>query len=327
MKILRLKAIIPLSLLLVMMLLVYLLLLDGIVRSGIEFVGSQLTGARVDIEEVDARPLSGRLVIRGLQAADPGALMTNMVEFSELVADLRLAPLLQKKVVVDTMLIRGVRFNTPRTESGELRRKDRTTGEPARRLTAWARNLPIPEFSFRGLSETVDISSIETDSLATVIAVTGITSAADSFRDDWNEQVRALEMSAEIDTARALARRLGDISLRNLNLRRISQIRTTLSSTNDFLRTMGRKGEAFQNLRGSVEAGIDDLRQRLSGLDKARDIDRESMISASGCLVLTRPAISTGPMPGGCSASPRSRHPTSGRPSSARWPGSGSNRP
>lgn len=275
MKVFRLKAIIPLSILLALSIVVYLLLLDGMVRRGIEFVGSQITGARVDIEAVEARPLSGRIVIRGLQVADPGELMTNMVEMEELVADLRLAPLLQKKVMVDTMMIRGVRFGTPRTESGALPRKKQTTGEPARRMAAWVGNLPIPEFSFEGLSETVDISSLEADSLATVIAARGITAAADSFRNGWTAQVRALDVSAEIDTARALAGRLRGINLRSLNIRRINEIRNTLTSANDFMRTMQRKGDGLRDLRESVETGIRDLRRRVESLDDACDIDQD----------------------------------------------------
>ncbi len=275
MKVFRLKAIIPLSLLLVFSGLVYLLLLDGIVRLGIEFIGSQITGARVDIEAVEARPLSGRIVIRGLQAANPNELMTNMVEIEELVADLRLAPLLQKKVVVDTMVIRGVRFGTPRTESGALSRKEQSTGEPARRVAAWIRDLPIPEFSFEGLSETVDISSLETDSLATVIAARGIIAAADSFREGWTAQVQALNVRSEIDTARALAGRLQGINLRGLNLRRINEIKNTLSSANGFMRTLQRKGEDLGDLRGSIETGIGDLRQRVVSLDDTRGIDQD----------------------------------------------------
>jgi len=275
MKVFRLKAIIPLSLFLALSIIVYLLLLDGIVRGGIEFVGSQITGARVDIESVEARPLSGRIVIRGIQAADPNDLMTNMVEMDELIADMRLAPLLQKKVVVDTMVIRGVRFGTPRTESGALPQKEQSAGEPSRRVAAWVRNLPIPEFSFKGLSETVDISSLETDSLATVIAARGIAAAADSFRDEWTAQVRGLNVSSEIDSARAIASRLQGINLRGLNLRRINEIKNTLSSANGFMRTLQRKGEDLSNLRESIESGMGDLRQRVESLDETRGIDQE----------------------------------------------------
>jgi uncharacterized protein (TIGR03545 family) len=274
MKIFRLKAIIPLGLFLVIFLTIYLFLLDGITRRGIEFVGSQLTGARVDVEEVEIRPLSGRLVVRGVQAADPGALMTNMIEMEELVADLRLAPLLQKKVVVDTVMIRGVRLGTPRNESGALRRKDETAGEPARRVAAWVRNLPIPRFSFEGLGEAVDVSSIETDSLATMRTARAITTAADSFSEAWSAGVRRLEAGAVIDSARTLTRQLGEISLSGLNVRRINEIRSTLTSASGFLRSMRQRGEELTRLRELIDTGIGDLRRLSAGLDEARAIDR-----------------------------------------------------
>ena len=273
MKLFRWKAIIPLSLLLVLMALVWLLLLDGMVRRGIEFAGSQITGAKVDVQSADIKPLAGRLLLRGIQAADPEAPMSNLFEVSEVVADLRIAPLLQKKIVVDTLAVRGVRFGTPRTESGELPRKAETTGAVAGRLSEWTENLPIPVLSLRGVGETVNVTAIDNDSLSTIRLARVITSAADSSKESWQGQIRSLDVQAEIDTARAILEKLGNINLRNIGIRQIREIRDTLNSAREITRSVEEKRDTLRGLVSGIEDGVRDLRERIESLDDARRID------------------------------------------------------
>ena len=273
MKLLRWKAIVPLCLLLTLLTAVWLLLLDGIVRKGIEFAGAQITGARVDIESADVRLLAGRIVLRGIQAADPSEPMTNLFEADEIVADLRVAPLLQKKVVVDTMAVRGVRFGTPRTTSGTLERRGKTTGAVTGRLSEWAANLPIPEFTLRGLGRAVNVTDLESDSLATFRLAGRITTVADSMRRKWGEDIRALDVRAEIDSARTLVQRLKNINLRSLGIRLIREIKDGLASARNVVRGVEQKRDGLKSLQAGIENGVRDLRELVEGLEKARDID------------------------------------------------------
>ena len=197
MKIFRWKAIVPLLLLLAVMIAVWLLLLDRIIEKSIEFAGAQITGARVEIESVDVQVTAGRVVINGMQVADPNALMTNMVEADVLIADIRFAPLLQKKVIIDTLVVRGVQFGTPRTTSGELDRKSETTGAVAGRISQWTEDLPVPELSLRGLGNTVNVNAIESDSLKTVQLSNRIVSAADSMWERWQRNIRSLDLHGD----------------------------------------------------------------------------------------------------------------------------------
>ncbi len=273
MKIFRWKAIVPLLLLVVALIAVWLLLLDLIVQKTIEFAGAQITGARVDIESVDVQLAAGRLVIEGLQAADPNAPMTNMVEADELIADIRIAPLLQKKVIIDTLAVRGVRFGTPRTTSGELDRMVETTGAVAGRISRWTEELPIPALSLRGLGSTVNVNAIESDSLKTVQLSRRIVTAADSMWERWQTDIRSLDLSAEIDSARAVARRLGNINLRRLSLTRIREITETFSSARNVVRAVEVKRDNLQNLRSGIRNGVRDLQESIRLFDDMRDLD------------------------------------------------------
>jgi len=273
MKLLRWKAIVPLCLLLALLAAVWLLLLDGLVRRTVEFAGTQITGARVDIESADVRPLAGRIVLRGIQAADPSEPMTNLFEADEIVADLRVAPLLQKKVVVDTMAVRGVRFGTSRTTSGVLPRRGRTTGAVTSRLSEWAASLAIPEFTLRGLGRAINVTDIESDSLATFRLAGSITTVADSMRWKWGEDIRALDVRAEIDSARTLLQRLKNINLLSLGIRQIREIRDGLTSARNVIRGVEQKRDGLKSLQAGIENGVRDLRKLVEGLEKARDTD------------------------------------------------------
>ncbi len=272
-KIFRLKAVIPLAILGVLIAAVWLLLLDGIVRRGVEWTGAQLTGARVDVAGAEVRPFAGRLVLRGIAAADPEAPMRNLVEIGEAVAQIRLAPLLEKKIIIDTLSVTGVRFGTPRTESGALERRSATTGAAAGRISAWTRALPIPEFSLRGLGETVNVTAITADSLATVQLATRLVAEADSLQEHWIDELRTLGVGAEVDSARALLARSGDINLRSLNLRQIQAVRDLVVSGRDLVRSLQTKRDRLVELSAGVQAGVRDLQSGLRHLDESRDRD------------------------------------------------------
>jgi len=272
-KYLRLKAIVPLVIFLVLAGAVWLLLLDSIVRRGVEWTGSQLTGARVDVAEAEVRPFAGRFVLRGIAAADPEAPMRNLIEIGEAVADVRLGPLLEKKIIIDTLAVTGVRFGTPRTESGALERRSATTGAAARRFSTWTRDLPIPAFSLRGLGEAVNVSAISADSLRTVRLANRLVTEADSLQEHWTAELSDLDVSAEIDSTRALLERSGEINLRRISLRQIEAVRDLVVSGRDLVRSLQAKRDRLTELSRSFQDGWHDLRDGLGSLDEARDVD------------------------------------------------------
>jgi len=269
-RIFRWKAIVPLLLVLLLLGLVWRLMLDGLVRRGIEEAGAQITGARVDVARAHVGLTTGLLRLEGIQAADPDAPMTNLIEIGEVVADLRVWPLLQKKVIVDTLAVRGVRFGTARTTPGTLERRGRTTGEVARRLETWSDNLPRPSFSLEGLGRTVDVGAIRADSLSTVRAARAVPARADSLWSAWQEQVRSLDVQPQIETGQALAERLRGASLRSLG---IEGIRDAVRDLRDLTRALESKRDGLRSLRSQVEGGLSGLRREVTSLDSLRERD------------------------------------------------------
>ena len=97
MSLFRWKAVTPLALLLGLMVIGWYFLLDSAVRRTIELVGRDLVGAKVDLAEAHVRLADGSVVLRGLEVTNPDAPMTNLVQIDEIIAGLKLGPLLQKK--------------------------------------------------------------------------------------------------------------------------------------------------------------------------------------------------------------------------------------
>ncbi|MEE8250660.1 MAG: hypothetical protein V3R24_02875, partial [Gemmatimonadales bacterium] len=119
-KFFRLKAAVPLSLLLALGALVWILYLDVAVEHGIERLGSELVGAKVELGAARVSLARGEIVLRELAVTNPGRPLANLFEVDEIVADIAILPLLGKKLVVETVAVRGVRFDTDRETSGAL---------------------------------------------------------------------------------------------------------------------------------------------------------------------------------------------------------------
>lgn len=207
-KVFRWKAIVPLGLFLVLLAVAVLLLLDSLVRRGIENTGSYLVGARVDLTSADVRLGEGSVRLRGLQVTNPDAPMTNLIEADEIVIDVRKTPLLSKRVHIDTVALRGIRFGTPREESGALENPPEGAGRIRQEVDQWASRVAIPPLTLEGLGQAIDVGALSPDSLRTLGAARAITTDADSMLGAWTAQLARLNPMPRVDSARALLERL-----------------------------------------------------------------------------------------------------------------------
>lgn len=99
------------------------LLSDWLLKVSIEAAGSKIVGARVELASADVtfNPLGFQL--DGLQVTNPKQPMQNLIQLENAKGSLDLLHLLMGQVIVEEMSATGVRLNTERKVSGEIKEK------------------------------------------------------------------------------------------------------------------------------------------------------------------------------------------------------------
>ena len=270
MKILRWKAILPLCLLLILFAVLWVLFLDRMTARTVEIVGADLVGAKVDVESADVSIIGGRVSIMGLQAANPDSPMRNLVEAEELVADIRVGSLLRKKMVIEQLSARGVRFGTERTTSGELANPSPESGLLFRRINGWADQVRIPPLSLEGLGQAVNVGAISSDSLRTPALARETVSLADSSRGVWEESLNRLDPAPAIDSARILVSRLNGANPLSLGLAGARDLAGAAQNTLASVRSL--EGN-LTRLDSVVRSGVGQLNSQVQQLADSREAD------------------------------------------------------
>lgn len=270
MRVVRWKAVIPLGVTLLLVAAFWWLFLDLAVERAVEYVGTEIVGARVDVASADVSLGRGAVALRGLEVTHPDRPMTNLMQADEIVTQVRVLPLLEKKVVIDTMAVRGVRFGTPRRTSGAIERKSPTTGRVARAITDWANRIRIPRLNLQGLTRVVDVSRINPDSLRTAAQARAIAQEGDSLRDRWRTELAGMDPQPQVDSARALIARLRQADVRALGL---TGTRDLVNSARGSATRLGQTTDRVKAFESRVKSGVGSLRSQVDGLAQARQAD------------------------------------------------------
>ena len=261
----RWRAIVPLVLLLALIVATWLLFADRVGRLAVERSGTAVLGARVDVRAFHISLWRGDVTIAGFVAASPFDSLENLFEADQLVADLDLLPLLEKKVVIDRLAATGLRFGTVRTTSGFVPSDGSgPTSQVLANARSWAAQpalqVPVLQLATGKLS----IDSLDPRRLHTVLAAESLATRADSSAKAWGDALGSLDVPGTADSAAAFARRLQtakptDLGLINEARRMVDRVK----QTRDRLSTLER----------GVRAGVGSLDGGLAALHAARQRD------------------------------------------------------
>jgi uncharacterized protein (TIGR03545 family) len=269
-KLLRWRAIVPLLVFLVLVAVVSFLLLDHAVERGVEGYGTYVVGARVDLKEADVRLRQGSVLLRGLAVTNPHKPLTNLFEADEIVVDLQVLPLLEQKVAIDTVALRGVRFGTARETSGAVENPSPQSGRVLRAVSAWADAVRFPSFSLEGLGQVVDVGAVRPESLVTLTRAAALVEQVSGVRSGWEHTLRSLDPQPRIDSARSLLAQLKEADVGRLGplgaARLVSGTRATISA-------LGELQDGVASLDDRARADVAQLQDRRRGLAAARNVD------------------------------------------------------
>ena len=275
MRIFRWKALIPLGLFVVVVVLAWSLYVDRLIRLGVEAGGTAAVGAKVDLRSARLHLFQASLVLRGLAVTNPRAPMTNLFEVDELNLDINLRALLWKKFVAETVAVRGLKFGTARKTSGALPAKQAATapgGEASTQseVEEWAHRLKLPSLDLQGLGKAVNVAGVSPDSLRTIALARALAAKGDSLKGSLGQRVAAADPRPTVDSARALATRLGNANLRSLG---IAGARDAANSIRTTLNAIKASRDRVTALQRDATAQVDSLRRQVAALDRARADD------------------------------------------------------
>ncbi|PYP71264.1 MAG: hypothetical protein DMD41_12935 [Gemmatimonadetes bacterium] len=236
---------------------------DRLARRGAEAVGTAILGARVEIDRLHLDLLAGKVEVRGLTAASPFEPLKNLFQADELVADVDVAPLLERKVIVDRLAAKGLRFGTPRATSGIVSSAEPSaTQRVAESVKRWAGSIQFPALQLA--TGKIAVGRLDPGSLATPRDAKALAARADSSRVAWAAALQGLDLGPTIDSAVAMANRLRGAKPTDLAL--LNQARRTLGQvkqTRDRMTTLER----------GITTGVAGLQAGVAGLSDARQRD------------------------------------------------------
>jgi len=263
-KIFRWRAIGPLLVLFVIACVLWWLFADSIARRESQKVGTQMLGAKVEIRDLHLDLRNGDVTIRGLTIASPHEPFQNLLQADEIVADLDVVPLTEKKIIIDRIAAKGLRFGTPRQTDGRVAAKsgEGIAGRVLAETHEWASQFQIPVLQLA--TGKISIDSLDPRRLSTIPAAAALGARADSSRRAWQAALDTLRLGPALDSASA--------TLEKLKRARATDL-ATLNEARQAIDRLKRARNRVTTLERSVTQGTANLKSGLAGLDSARRRD------------------------------------------------------
>lgn len=241
----------------------------ALLRDTMEEGASQFLGTQVDIGRLDVDLQRTTLELSGVSIADPFDPTRNLVEAGGIHAELEPRPLLEKKIVVRTLVLRDVRTNTARRTRARAAPRNGFAAQTLASLQKWTKQLERPIASFTPI-DTIRAIVLDPSQLATVRLAVQLASRADSVRDALTSGYRGLALQPVYDSALAVGARLKDADPRRLGLdgtrKAVADVKRTIAQVDTAKRRV-------ESLARSTTAGAALLGDGVRSLDSARRAD------------------------------------------------------
>lgn len=263
MRVFRWRAIGPLLLFTALGGALWALFADRIARRSAEKIGTTIVGAKVEIRDLHIDLARGDVTVRGLTVASPHEALKNLLEADELVADVDLLPLLEKKVVIDRLAATGLRFGTPRETDGRMGgRADGVSGRVLAETRRWSEQFQVPALQLA--TGKIDVGTLDPRNLSAIPAAEALSARTDSSRRAWRAGLDTLRLAPALDS--------GGAALGRLRGARVTDV-AALNDARRAIDQLKRARARVTALDRSVTGGLASLRAGVAGLDSAKQRD------------------------------------------------------
>jgi uncharacterized protein (TIGR03545 family) len=268
-RIFRWKAIGPLLLLLAIIAVLVALFAEPIARQATEEASTELLGTEVDVGALDLRPRDAAVELRRIQVADPFDLDHNLVEAETVHVKLNPEALAEKKLVIERLALRGMRFGTARAKPARAVDGNGFAPRTLRAVRTWADQFDVP-LLFLTPIDTVRQLLLRPTQLATIREAQALVMRTDSTRQALEQNFRSLDVRPTLDSASALAERLAHTDPKTLGL---AGAKDAIASVQQTLRALDDTKRRIETLQHNVTHGVDLLGAGLQAVDSARKQD------------------------------------------------------
>lgn len=278
-RVFRWEGIIPLVLALALLAAGWMLAGERLIRDTIVEAGTKALGTQLDIAELKLHPLASAVELRGIALADPFDRNRNLFEIRAVRLQLEPAPLLEKRLVVTSLVVTDVATGTRRATPATAVTGPGFAPRALAEVRRFATQFQVPLLALTPI-DTLKALLLDPAKLKAVQAALALGRRADSVKQGIESGYATLRVDETVDSSRALVARLQGTNLRALG---VDGVRRAID---DVRRTTARVDSARRRvdaLLATARRGVDTLQAAATAIDAAR---REDYAFARGLLKL-----------------------------------------
>ncbi len=231
----------------------WFLFIDGCIERTVEKTGTRIVGAQVDLADLDLTLMPLGITMTGLQVTDKDAPMTNTIEIGRIAFNLDSLNLLRRKVIIEEMVVEGMRFSTPRRTSGAVVKEKKK--KTAQKDSVFS--LP-----------TVEIPSVKEilkkEKLTSIDEIKSVREDIKTARRTWKKRADELP---DKNTVRGYRERIQKV--RDSGGFRLKNLSKSMKEIRAIKRDVKRDLDIVKQVRQEFSAETTDLRRRVQKAEKA----------------------------------------------------------
>jgi len=160
---------------------VWYLLADRIIANNIEKTGEYIVGAKVEVGKADLTLIPLGISLNRLKVADPNSPMRNLIDVDNIRLHLDGKYLFERKVIIKDMVVEGLKFDTERQKSGEIRGSEPLTVKHA-----------INDFIIPLLDLSKLTTFVEQEQLQSIDGLIAVSQDIKRVESEWKAAIRTM---------------------------------------------------------------------------------------------------------------------------------------